>query len=537
MKRLVFLYSLSLLAADPAALVRQVASYDYGQDPSAVRELEDLVLRQGASMEKILLTGLESAKTAAARDVFCRNLAIAGTTASVPKLAAMLRDPATADMARYALEQIPGDQATAVLRDALMRTIPPVQTGIVVSLGRRRDAASVEPIRRLLTAKDGALARAAANALEKIAGAESTVQPAGIDVAALAKELPAASERRQVQILAALADSGNAEARPVLVQASAGSNYGIRAVALAGLAKLGTPAELSLLAGRAANATGNEQAAARVALGDIRSGGFDAAILQAIPSAEPKVKVELIRAVGQRGIVSAQSVLLAAAGDANRAVRVESIRALRETAGSAEVPALLALLLKTANENDRREIERTTANAIRRSAEASVEPLLAAYQATADTGVRISLLNILSSVGNPVALPVIRQALRDSDEELSRAALNALSNWPNAEPMDDLLALTRSGEPARKILALRGYIKLIQNPSSRTPAGTAKLLKTAFAAAARADEKRAVLSIAQRLVCPESLELARAALRDPEVSAEAQLAATTLERGLSFVKQ
>jgi hypothetical protein len=36
---------------------------------------------------------------------------------------------------------------------------------------------------------------------------------------------------------------------------------------------------------------------------------------------------------------------------------------------------------------------------------------------------------------------------------------------------------------------------------------------------------------------PGSLELAQAAAKDPQVAAEAKLAVTTLERGLSFVKQ
>jgi hypothetical protein len=119
---------------------------------------------------------------------------------------------------------------------------------------------------------------------------------------------------------------------------------------------------------------------------------------------------------------------------------------------------------------------------------------------------------------------------------LQRAALNALSGWPTPEPMDDLIALARSGAPAQRILSLRGYIQLVQLPSNRTPAQTARLLATAFGAATRPDEKRAVLAVAQRLMCVESLELARIAAKDPTVSAEGQLAVTTLERGLSFLK-
>jgi HEAT repeat protein len=280
---------------------------------------------------------------------------------------------------------------------------------------------------------------------------------------ALAKELPNVGERERVRILWALTDSGRPDVRPVLVEAAASGAEAIRVAALCGLATLGSAADIPMLAGRAANAAGDEQTAARTALGAIRGDAADAAILQAIPGAEPKVKVELIRAVGERAIAPAPEILLTVAADSDRPVRIESVRALRETAGPRQVPALLALLVKTSNANDRREFERAIASAIRRSKEAAVGGVLAAYRSAPDPGVRTSLLNILSAVGNSEALSVIRQALQDPAADIQRSALNALAAWPTPEPMDDLLVLARSTDnPSRQILALRGYIKLIQ---------------------------------------------------------------------------
>jgi HEAT repeat protein len=601
MKRIVFLCAVVLSAADPESLVRQVAAYDYGKDPAAVRELEALVLHSGPSLEKLLLSGLASAQTLAAKDAFCRNLAVAGGDAAVPKLAAMLESPETADMARYALEKIPGEKAGVALREALMKTTPPVQTGIVVSLGRRRDAASVKNIAGLLGSKDAALASAAAAAFGSIAdpasqealfaaprtpavvdalmamadriggkrasdiyerlefpeskgmGRESLRAAlkgnsvklqanaarglARLDGAALAKELPNVPERARVQILAALTDSGQPGVRQVLLDAASNQSEAVRVASLNGLAKLGAAADVPMLAKRAAATSGDEQAAARFALGNIRGTDVDPAILQAIPGAEPKEKVELIRALGERGATTGAEVLLAAAADANRPVRVESVRALREIAGARHVPALLGLLSKAPNDTERRDLERTVASAIRRSKESSVADVVDSYQAATDPGVRISLLNVLSLAGDASALPQIRQALQDSNPDIQRAALNALSGWPSPEPMNDLLSLARSStEPTRQILALRGYFLLVQLPSSRTPSETARLLQTAMPLATRPDEKRAVLAVVQRLVCPESLELAKSVLKDPQVAAEAQLAVTTLERALSFVK-
>ena len=609
------------LAVEPDALIRRIASYESGGDPAAVRELEAMAYRAAgsagaAAIEKLLIAGLDKAATLSAKDAFCRDLAIVGGDASVPGLAAMLLEPVTAEMARYALEKIPGTLSTAALRDALNRTSPPVQTGIVVSLGRRKDAGSVAIIKPLLSSKDARLAETAADALGKIgtpeaidalehAPASSAVSAALLQIAeradpakasalyrrlsvpehseavrvaalqgyarlaprqavpllraalksdsallegaairllariegaALANEIVGTSDRVRVRLISALADSGQPDVLPVVLQGAASDSAAVRAVALTALAKVGTAAEIPLLAGRAAAGDAEEQAAARSALAAIRGDAADAAILQAMPGADAKVKVELIRAAGERGIAAAVGALLAAASDSNRAVRIASLRALRETAGAPQIPALLALLRGTAD-SDRRELERTAAAAIRRSNGTPVGDVISAYEANSDPGIRLSLLTILSSAGNSAAMPLIRNTLRDPEPSLQRGALNALAAWPTPEPMDDLLALARTAaDPARRILALRGYIQLVQLPSNRAPSETARLLRIAMAAAARPEEKKTILSVAQRVVCQESLQLVQAAGADPQIAAEAKQAETALERELAFIR-
>ena len=56
---------------------------------------------------------LKSDATTAAKDFICRQLGVIGSEASVPVLAAMLNDPGTADLGRYALERIPVRRWTA----------------------------------------------------------------------------------------------------------------------------------------------------------------------------------------------------------------------------------------------------------------------------------------------------------------------------------------------------------------------------------------------------------------------------------------
>ena len=117
---------IALFGADPATLVRQVAVYDFGKDPAAVRELEALVLQSAGgkdarAIEKLLVAGLTSGTTLAAKDAFCRDLALIGGDAAVAPLGAMLVAPETAEMARYAVERIPGQRSAAALREGRER--------------------------------------------------------------------------------------------------------------------------------------------------------------------------------------------------------------------------------------------------------------------------------------------------------------------------------------------------------------------------------------------------------------------------------
>ena len=70
-----------LYAADTESLIRRVAVYDFGSDPAAVRQLAAVTLRTGggndaAALEKLLIAGLGGAKTLAAKDALCGDLAI-----------------------------------------------------------------------------------------------------------------------------------------------------------------------------------------------------------------------------------------------------------------------------------------------------------------------------------------------------------------------------------------------------------------------------------------------------------------------------
>ena len=93
-----------------------------------------------AKLEERLLAALAApAGTPAACAFFCEMLALIGTARSVPTLATLLRQPKTAESARYALEAISGPEADAALRAALADLTGDAKLGLLGSLAARQE--------------------------------------------------------------------------------------------------------------------------------------------------------------------------------------------------------------------------------------------------------------------------------------------------------------------------------------------------------------------------------------------------------------
>ncbi|MHC4586106.1 MAG: ThuA domain-containing protein [Planctomycetota bacterium] len=161
-------------------LLAKVKTYDWGQSRLALTEVSDIIKKAHSSpaelkkIEKSLLGVLTSASTRAGKQFVCRELSIIGTGQSVSALGNMLMDEETSDMARYALERIPGMAVNAVLRDALRRAKGKPKIGIINSLGQRRDKRAVRALSRLVGNSDKMVATAAAAALGQVADSRAT---------------------------------------------------------------------------------------------------------------------------------------------------------------------------------------------------------------------------------------------------------------------------------------------------------------------------------------------------------------------------
>ena len=343
----------------------------------------------------------------------------------------------------------------------------------------------------------------------------------------LARELPSLSARGQMQLLSALADRGDRTALPAVIAATKAKDESVRVAALKAIGDLGDASSVSLLAETAAATRGAEQKAARGSLYRLRGPKIDETVLEAIPSAEAKVKVELVRSIGERNIAAGVEALLKTATEKNASVRRESIKVLKTIAGPNDLPALVKMLIGVQSSADRREAEKTVTAVAHKIGDESkqAEAVLAALPSVEDVTSRCSLLKVLGKIGDNSALGVLRKGLKDKNAQVLETCIRALAEWPTAEPVADLLKIAQASDnKLHHVLALRGFVRLIGLDSGRPAQETIGLYKQAMSLASDISEKKMVLSGLANIKSLAALQMAAAYLDDKSLQQEAEVA-------------
>lgn len=614
-----------------------VASYEYGQSRQLLTMIDNFIRFSQDSTEALhrlenrFLEILAANTTLAGKQFACEKLRMIGTEASVPVLVKMLSDSATVEMARYALEGIPGKAVNAVLRQALQNENSIGTIGIITTLGQRRDGQAVPTLKKLMYDRDVWTVAAAIAALGEIATPQAAdllieasknitddMQPRLLDAylvcadrlhddgqsqktlamykelyesnapvefraAALrglalapldrlptgladsanageiimaafrsetpeirteaiqlvsavqdrqaariiATELPNLPAESQVQLLTALSERGDPDLQNAAVQAIEHKQATVRIAALKALARLGDASSVFLLARYAITHFGAEAETARESLYRLRGENVDSVIVKNLATTDSVLKAEYIHACGERRIISSAPAVLAAANDPAPEVRLAAIRALRTIGDPSVLPEMVKLLASANQSNERRELELTVAAVAKKISDRNqrARAVLDAMPAAKTVTARASLLSVLGKIGDPTALLELRKYLSDNNLEIKSAAIRALSDWPDAEPQADLLAVTQSADnDIHRILALRGYVRLLGIDTTRTAEETVAKYRTAITLAHNAGEKKMVLSALAEIESPQALNMAAEFLPDSTLRQEAEVA-------------
>ncbi|MFZ5830454.1 MAG: HEAT repeat domain-containing protein [Planctomycetota bacterium] len=555
------------------------------KDPAEIQKLAETLKSDASEFDKAFA---------------CKRLAIIGTKEAVDALASLLTDEKLSHYGRYGLEPIPDPAAGEALRNAMGKVKGDLLIGVITSIGVRKDEAAITELTKHLRSTDNALAAAAASALGSIGGDEAAAVlkealaseqgarlvgaangclicaenlpaaqaaamynavrkanvPQHVRIAAtfnaillggdeglaLMKEQLGASDlaffdagigagrklkakeqvveallkayadlpaERKAIVVAALGDLGQKAALPTVAKAAASDETVLKIAALRALGSLGDASVVAVLAS-AANADDEQVAqAAQKSLLRLKGPEVDAAIVAMLDSDNQQHRLVAISMAGERRIADALAKLMKAADDSDKGVRARATRALGEVVGMDSL-ALIAERVGSARDEDTVAAakEALEAACIRMpDREVCAAKIIEMFEA-APPELKAYYLELLGTLGGQTALAAVAERARAGSDEVQDAATRVLGEWMGVDAAPVLLEIAKT-HPAEKyqIRALRGYIRIARQldmPESQR----VEMYRLALAGAQRDDEKKLALDGLARLGSAEALAAA-----------------------------
>ncbi len=492
--------------------------------------------------------------------------------AAVALLSQKLRDadPEVASAAAIALGHIGGRRAAAALQKTLATAPPPVadevargcvlcaegfladkQTSRAIELYERVRTARVSKPRILEATRGAILARGRDGLplwIETLRSSDRDTFRLGLSLArelpglavsdALAAEMRTAPPERRSLLLMALADRNDAAGWPIVRNTAAAGEKSLRLVAIQAIGRLANPAGAPVLLDAAADPDNEIAEAARTALGALPTDVVNQEIAARLPRASGPARPVLIRLAGERQITAALPELIRAARDSTPAIRSAAIKALGETIEAKDLNALTDLLTGATAPEDLDAIQDALESACTRirDKDACAERLVPLLSSAAPPA-RRALLQALGAVGTPAALQAVKGTLQDNDDAVRDTALRVIAAWPEPAALPTLLELYRSTQhDAHRALVLRGCVRLLET-DPRPAAEKVALYRDLLAGTQRAADRKVILSGLANVADPGALELVQPLLDDPEVRAEAGLAAEKISAALKKAGQ
>ncbi|MFQ5631607.1 MAG: ThuA domain-containing protein, partial [bacterium] len=345
-------FALDDLPADPTpsldVALAIVVSYEYGHSLAPLTEIDTFIRFSQDSTEALrrlesrFLKILASDATLAGKQFICEKLRIFGTERSVPVLAIMLGGSMTMEMARYALEGIPGEAVNTALREAVQSAKGESKIGLVTSLGQRRDRLAVPLLAKHLRAADPEIVAAAIAALAEIGSTEA----AGA-LAASKNHIPEELDARFFDALLVCANQlqkdGQREKAMALYRDlyRSAAPVAFRSAALRGLAQADSVNAGKIIIEAFRSEAPEIRVAAIRMVSEIQSPVAVKTIAADLPNLPAAARLQLLAALAERGEPDLKNAAVQALQDEQTEVRMAALKALARL-GDASTAILLA---------------------------------------------------------------------------------------------------------------------------------------------------------------------------------------------------
>ena len=483
---------------------------------------------------------------------------------AVPSLIPLLKDPSTdiANEAAGALGRIATQEAIAALLEARGKAskalLPAIAEGLLAAgqnLIRDGKADAAVPIysellksRWPMYARSGAFhglasaepdkapvrmidALGGKEALFRNIAAQVIAETSGAETTKLyADALPKLSLEGKLALLRGLAARKDTAARPAVVEAMAASQKEVKLAAVKALAVLAGAQDVPALSALLVSDDAELAKAAEASLIALQGSDISPAIAESVPGVAPGSRAKLLEILLTRRAEQALPLAMNGLADSDVAVRTAGLRVLVSEGGKDQVQAVLQVLAKVSDAQERSAAEKALGSMCSRAGEETLPMLLEAMNG-ASTDTRIALLHTISRVGGPKALETVLAAIGDADAQISGEAVRLLTDWQTLDALPHILKLAQGDDLTRQVLALRGYVRLSGiEPSVEE---RARMLATAMTLVKRPDEKKLVIGAYGSLRTQQSLDALRPCFDDAAVQNEAALAMLAVAGELS----
>ena len=452
---------------------------------------------------------------------------------------------AAAEMLRTALDHAPGRNRLAIceglfrcaealaveghrdvaieIYDQLRKSDSPhqVRGGAVRGAALARGSKGVEVIREYLRSDSYIMFSAACQTALEMPGEQVTRA-----LTSALKELPIDS---QTLVIWTLGKRGDPAAIPALSAAAGAGEKSIRIQAIKAMPQIGHASAVPVLTGLLGDNDGEISQAAQQALAAIPGDEADAAVMAMLRNRETAPRLMALDLIGRRRMTSSVPALLEAAAEPDAKVRPAALKRVGELGSPGEFSTLLDLLVQFQARQDLDAAEQALSAVIARAGNpASYTSKLTGRLDKAAPAQKSALLRVLSVIGGAGALDAVREAAKDSNTQVSDAAIRVLCSWKTADAAPDLLALARnSSDRARKTAALRGYINLVRDGTLST-SKKLEICRQATALIRRNEEKKLLLGALSTVPSVEALSMAMEHLDNTATRDEASFAAVAI---------
>jgi HEAT repeat protein len=496
-------------------LLSNIKTYDFNKSRVDLIKISGMIREASGkpemkSMEKQLDEFLKSDASYAAKDFVCRELSVAGTEASVPALASMLTDEKVSDIARYALERIPGAAVDDALRQALPKANGNVKIGIINTLGVRGDKKAVESLAKLTNDANEMVAVAAVAALGRIDDKSATDAIAKVKDKATGAIKTAAIDS-YLRCADRLAAKGQKDAAGKIYKQlfAASEPMIVRVAAARGMIMTAGDKTGEVMVKMLESPDKPIQTVAIATLKDVSKTDVIKAASEQLPNLEPEQQAQLISAFAECGDKAALPAVMAFTKNSRDFVWSAVLRAVGTLGDASCIDMLVAAASSSGGEQ-----QKMAQESLYRLHGADVDDAILKKLPDAEPKAKIELVRSCEQRDIKKSVPVLIKTAKDADAKVRIESIKALRSLAGPQDITALIelqltaAVNDKGELEKTVVVIAKKI-----PEDK---GQSQAFLVALSMAKDVDAKCSLLSVLGKIGDEAALPVLRESLGDKE---------------------